>query len=34
MADIEKHDESNGLRKFENSVIFQTADGKVNVFRW
>ncbi len=31
MADIEKQGEGNGLQKFENFVIFQTADGKVNV---
>ena len=34
MVDIEKQDESNGLQKFENFVIFKTADGKVNICRW
>jgi len=31
MSDIEKHNESNGLQKFSNFVIFKTADGKVNI---
>jgi len=31
MADIEKHNENSGLQKFPNFVIFQTADGKVNI---
>jgi hypothetical protein len=31
MADIEKHNETNGLQKFPNFVIFQTTDGKVNI---
>ena len=31
MSDIEKHNESNGLQKFPNFVIFKTADGKVNI---
>lgn len=31
MANIEKHTDNNGLQKFENFVIFQTADGKVNI---
>ena len=31
MADIEKHDNSDGLQKFPNFVIFKTADGKVNI---
>jgi len=31
MADIEKHNDNSGLQKFSNFVIFQTADGKVNI---
>ena len=31
MSDIEKPNESNGLQKFPNFVIFKTADGKVNI---
>ena len=31
MSDIEKPDESNGLQKFPNFVLFKTADGKVNI---
>jgi hypothetical protein len=31
MVDIEKHNDSDGLQKFPNFVIFQTADGKVNI---
>ena len=30
MSDIEKPNESNGLQKFPNFVLFKTADGKVN----
>lgn len=30
MGELEKHNNSNGLKKFSNFVIFQTADGKVN----
>jgi hypothetical protein len=31
MSKIEKHNETGGLKKFSNFVIFQTADGKVNI---
>lgn len=31
MADIKKHNETGGLQKFPNFVIFKTADGKVNI---
>ncbi len=31
MADIEKHSDNSGLERFSNFVIFQTADGKVNI---
>lgn len=31
MADIEKHEDSNGLQRFDNFVIFKTDDGKVNI---
>ncbi|MGF7137815.1 virulence RhuM family protein [Roseimarinus sediminis] len=31
MADIEKHNDNNGLQKFSNFVIFKTVDGKVNI---
>ena len=31
MSDLEKHSDNNGLQSFPNFVIFQTADGKVNI---
>lgn len=31
MSKIEKHNETGGLQKFSNFVIFKTADGKVNI---
>ena len=31
MSDIEKPNESNGLQKFPNFVLFKTSDGKVNI---
>lgn len=31
MSDIEKQNESNGLQKFPNFVLFKTADGMVNI---
>ena len=31
MSEIEKYDESNGLQRFPNFVLFKTADGKVNI---
>ncbi|MFA9388673.1 MAG: virulence RhuM family protein [Prolixibacteraceae bacterium] len=31
MSEIEKHNDNGGLQKFSNFVIFQTADGKVNI---
>lgn len=31
MADIEKNEDSNGIQRFNNFVIFKTADGKVNI---
>ena len=31
MSNIEKENNDSGLQKFSNFVIFQTADGKVNI---
>jgi len=31
MGDLEKHSDNKGLQHFSNFVIFQTADGKVNI---
>lgn len=31
MADIEKHNDIEGLQKFSDFVIFKTTDGKVNI---
>lgn len=31
MSDIEKWEDSNGVQRFNNFVIFKTADGKVNI---
>lgn len=31
MSELEKHNDNSGLQRFPNFVIFQTADGKVNI---
>lgn len=31
MSELEKHSENSGLQRFSKFVIFQTADGKVNI---